>query len=326
MTISLALPFCGRDSCICVCFKDSLFLVNNMELEFLEDELPIGRMVRDKTAVFNKSDANLLKRYRMPRPLLLELCHELEPVLGAQERDTDLPVSIRLAAALRVYAEGNFQRVSGDLAGISQPSVSRAVAQVSAAIISTKLNMIAFPTTAQDRATTKAKFADKFGFPNVLGAIDGTHVAIKSPTINEHLYVNRHQRHSINVQAVCDANMLFTDVVAKFPGSTHDSYMFASSAIGRKMEQSGGAEGYLLGDSGYPLRPWMITPFDQAAANIPEKAAFNRIHSKTRGVIERSFGILKSRFRLVAVHNSNYMRYATIAWVGDLTPPFFNSF
>ena len=196
-----------------------------------------------------------------------------------------------------MYAEGDFQRASGDLAGISQPSVSRAVAQVSAAIITKKLDLIAFPATARDKANTNAKFEKKFGVPNVLGAIDGTHVAIKSPTVNEHLSVNRHQRHSINVQAVCDANMIFTDVVAKFPGSTHDSYMFASSGLGRKMEQSGGADGYLLGDSGYALRPWMITPFDQAAANNPEKAAFNRIHSKTRGVIERSFGILKSRFR-----------------------------
>ena len=274
-----------------------------MELELLEDDVPLGRVLRDGTAVFDLSDSKLIKRYRMPRPLLLELCQDLEPVLGTQERGADLPVSLRLAAALRVYAEGNFQRVSGDLAGISQPSVSRAVAQVSAAIIATKLNLIKFPATAQERETTKAKFMHKFGFPNVLGAIDGTHVAIKSPTVNEHLYVNRHQRHSINVQAVCDANMLFTDVVAKFPGATHDSYMFASSALGQKMEQSGGEEGYLLGDSGYALRPWMITSFDQAAANIPEKAAFNKIHSKTRGVIERSFGILKSRFRLVAFHN-----------------------
>ena len=111
-----------------------------MEFEFLEDEQCIGRVVRDRTAVFDRSDQWLLKRYRMPRVVLLELCHELEPVLGVPERGADLPVSIRLAAALRVYAEGYFQRASGDLAGISQPSVSRAVAQVSAAIITKKLD------------------------------------------------------------------------------------------------------------------------------------------------------------------------------------------
>ena len=29
--------------------------------------------------------------------------------------------------------------------------------------------------------------------------------------------------HSINVQAVCDADMIFSDVVAKWPDSTHDA-------------------------------------------------------------------------------------------------------
>ena len=96
-----------------------------MELEILEDDLPLGRVIRYETVVFDLSDSKLLKRYRMPRTVLLELCQELEPVIGAQERGADLSDSLRLAAALRVYAEGNFQRVSGDLAGISQPSVSR---------------------------------------------------------------------------------------------------------------------------------------------------------------------------------------------------------
>ena len=138
-----------------------------MELEFLEEDAVPRRVLRDRAPVVDMNNASLLKRYRMPRPILLDLCQQLEPVLGTQEREHGLPVLFRLAAALRVYAEGNFQRVSGDLAGISQVSVSRAVAQVSEAIISTKMHLVSFPATAQEKEDTKAKFATKFGFPNV---------------------------------------------------------------------------------------------------------------------------------------------------------------
>lgn len=52
---------------------------------------------------------------------------------------------------------------------------------------------------------TKADFFDIAGFPNVLGAVDGTHIRIKRPHTDEASYVNRKRFHSLNVQAVCDA-------------------------------------------------------------------------------------------------------------------------
>jgi len=48
----------------------------------------------------------------------------------------------------------------------------------------------------------KACFFKKAGFPNVIGCIDGTHVRIQAPVINEHEYVNRKNQHSINVQVL----------------------------------------------------------------------------------------------------------------------------
>ena len=46
-----------------------------------------------------------------------------------------------------------------------------------------------------------------------------THIELKAPVMNEHLYVNRHQRHSMDVQAVCNTNMEFADMVAKLSGT-----------------------------------------------------------------------------------------------------------
>ncbi|KAJ8356453.1 hypothetical protein SKAU_G00192470 [Synaphobranchus kaupii] len=51
----------------------------------------------------------------------------------------------------------------------------------------------------------------------------------------------------------------------------------------------------LRGDSGYQLQPWIVTPVRNPVTE--GEAAYNRAHIWTRGIIERIFGILKSRFR-----------------------------
>ena len=70
----------------------------------------------------------------------------------------------------------------------------------------------------------KNEFESKYGFPGVVGAIDCTHVKIKSVGgENAELFRNRKGIFSINVQAVCGPDLLFFDVVSRWPGSTHDS-------------------------------------------------------------------------------------------------------
>ena len=44
----------------------------------------------------------------------------------------------------------------------------------------------------ENTATTKHRFYEMAGFPNVIGAIDCTHVGITNlPAATEHVYVNR---------------------------------------------------------------------------------------------------------------------------------------
>lgn len=68
------------------------------------------------------------------------------------------------------------------------------------------------------------------------------------------LFRNRKSYMSINVQTICDANLLITDVVARWPGSTHDSTIYQNSSRYRKFEEGIYGVSYLLGDSGYPLK------------------------------------------------------------------------
>ena len=52
-----------------------------------------------------------------------------------------------------------------------------------------------------------------------------------APPVDEYIYVNRKQFHSINMQAICDANLIFQDVVARWPGPHHDSFILLSSNV-----------------------------------------------------------------------------------------------
>lgn len=134
----------------------------------------------------------------------------------------------------------------------------------------------------------------------LIGAIDGTHIAILKPSAEEHNFINRKGYHSINVQIICDVNMKIININANFGGSTHDSFIWRHSAIQTYMQQlqGNGESCWLLGDSGYPLQPYLMTPIANAAPNTPE-ANYNAAHSSARNVIERAIGLLKMRFRCV---------------------------
>jgi hypothetical protein len=87
-----------------------------------------------------------------------------------------------------------------------------------------------------------------------------SHVRIKSPGgPNAETYRNRKQFFSINVQTIADADLKIRNIVARWP----DAHIFRNSRVFRSFEI--GTFGYngsavLVGDSGYPIKPCLITP------------------------------------------------------------------
>ena len=53
----------------------------------------------------------------------------------------------------------------------------------------------------------------------------------------------------------------------------------------------------MTGDSGYALRPWLMTPILHPATEPDER--YSRAQRKTRSVVERCIGVVKSRFRCI---------------------------
>ena len=66
-------------------------------------------------------------------------------------------------------------------------------------------------------------------FKDAIGAIDGTHIECVVPASEQPKYRNRKGSTTQNVMAICDFDMRFTFVVAGWPGSVHDTRVWADA-------------------------------------------------------------------------------------------------
>ena len=84
--------------------------------------------------------------------------------------------------------------------------------------------------------------------------------------------------------------------VCYWRGSTHDARIYRESSIKRRFEKNEFV-GRLIGDSGYPRTPHLITPI--LRPRTEEDQRYNYSHIRTRNVMERCFGLWKERFRIL---------------------------
>lgn len=235
--------------------------------------------------------------------LLLELlqnCPELKMELNHGGRK---PVELEKQVLITLWILANtccFRDIS-DRFNVTKSSIYRIFRRICSAIVSNLVNrFIRFPTGNGIQQVCEG-FQKLAGIPRVLGAVDGCHIPIKAPSKFPENYVNRKKFHSVVLQGICDHNLMFLDVYCGWPGSVHDARILRNSDIGQKAYSNPTSlfppETYLLGDSAYPLLPWLITPFKRTTILSARQKRFNKKHSCTRNVIERSFGLLKSRFR-----------------------------
>lgn len=206
----------------------------------------------------------------------------------------------QLLLTLRFYATGSFLRSSGDFSGVSISTASRVVKRVSEAIAALRHTMIKMPGNAREIEEMKQGFYRMYRFPRVIGCIDCTHIRIQSPGgENAEVFRNRKSYFSINTQVVCDYNLKAIDIVARWPGSVHDATIFEHSTLRRRFEQNEFNSGLLLGDGGYPVRNYLLTPLINP--NTPAEECYNETQIRTRNIIERFFGVIKRRFPVLSL-------------------------
>ncbi|KAI4469675.1 hypothetical protein MML48_1g02985 [Holotrichia oblita] len=257
------------------------------------------RILRDTSDPFSLNEIEFIANFRLNKEAARNLINELIPYTVHSIKN--IPLSIAVFCTLSFLGHGSYQRNVGNsmFIALSQPSVSRCIKKITLAIATNLMRQwIRLPQTNEQRAQYRHAFQRKYRMPNILGAVDGTHVGIVKPQENENTYVNRKGYHSINVQIICDSTLKIINVVARYPGSSHDSFVWRYSRVAHVMKanyENGDHISKLIGDSGYPCLPWLLVPLRNP--NTPAQVRFNNTFKTTRSCVECCIGILKGRFR-----------------------------
>ncbi|XP_016660548.2 putative nuclease HARBI1 [Acyrthosiphon pisum] len=204
----------------------------------------------------------------------------------------------KVLITLRFYALGTMLISVADMFGVSISCASKTIRDVSYVIA--ELSSIFIQIPVHNIKDTKMKMYEIARFPLVFGAIDCTHVRIQSPGGHDsEMFRNRKGYFSLNVQALVNSELQFMDIVARCPGSAHDSHIFRNSRLFARLESGEFQKMAILGDSGYALKPYLLTSISNPVGRI--QMLYNESQIRTRNVVERSFGVWKRRFPVLSL-------------------------
>lgn len=282
------------------------------------------------------TDADWVRCFRMPKSVFMRIKHELKRYIRPNHKRSNfgnwLSTGQVLSFAIRYLATGGSALNVANEFNSSEAAVIRAVHEVVPLICTLFASEITFPTSLAALRSIEVGFRARaaglnnigHGIAQVVGAIDGTHIAIRNPEPNNpaaaEKHFNRKKFTSINCQGVCDDKGVFIDVCVGALGCRHDSRMLKESSLWSAMKSL--AEGSLAhilwsgrriingiaiplmicGDAAYACTTYVLPSFRQSIANADDtgrKVIFNNKLAFTRNVVECAFGRLKARWRLL---------------------------
>lgn len=146
-------------------------------------------------------------------------------------------------------------------------------------------------------------------FEDALGAIDGTHINCTPSAEQRQAARDRKGALTTNCLAACTFDMRFTYIFSGWEGSAPDSTMWYDARITSLRIPAGK---YYLADAGFPTCLALVIPIRGERYHLQEwgraqlrpatkEELFNLRHACARNIIERIFGVLKKRFRILII-------------------------
>lgn len=264
----------------------------------------------------NYSDARFKKTFRVSRATFQFILQRIRHVLD-RDTVTEEPISAecRLAICLYRLARGDYYYTIAEMTGLGVSTVCTIVNEVTRAIVNNLWDECVGQQLPKREEHFKEKILDMeehWQFCCCWSAIDGCHLPIKCPpgSFAAKEYHNFKNFYSIVLIAMVDANYRFVWGSCGFPGNSHDAIIFQSTQlysvikefnfIPQISKEVNGVQVPLivLGDSAFPLLPWLMKPYTNAAPT-PKQYYFNYRLSRARMVTEGAFGRLKGRWRIL---------------------------
>ena len=254
------------------------------------------------------------KYFRMSPQRFDQLLAIVGPALTRQRTNFRSPISPgeRLAVTLRFLATGDSMQTIAFSYRLGHSTVCNIIEDTCGALWCVLApEYLRTPSCADDWKKISEGFYRYWNFPNCIGAIDGKHVVIQAPPSAGSMYYNYKQTHSIVLMAVCDAQYCFTLVDIGDYGHHSDGGVLSHSNFGQAMENGSlsipepanlpGTTTMLpyvfVGDAAFPLKTYMVRPYPGRFLE-EDRQIFNYRLSRARHVIENTFGILTTKFRI----------------------------
>ena len=223
-----------------------------------------------------------------------------------------IPPDERLAITLRYLVTGDSMQTISFSYRVGHSTVSGIIESTCDSLWNILMpQYLQRPTTTMEWKRVSEGFEQIWNFPHCVGAIDGKHVVMQAPGRSGSTFYNYKGTHSLVLLAVCDAHYCFTLIDIGDAGRHSDGGVLNNSAFGQAMKAGElslpGAEllsgitspipYYFVGDAAFSLKTYMLRPYP--GRYLPEsKRIFNYRLSRARRIIENTFGIMATKFRI----------------------------
>ncbi|KAH7693985.1 nuclease HARBI1-like protein [Aphelenchoides avenae] len=263
-----------------------------------------------------KNDPIELKKYiRMSLNAFEKLLEVLKPSLVRNSVREPVCPEQRLVVALRYLATGNSFTSIAFSFFLGESTVRAIVHETCEAIRDVLAPMyLRTPTTQAEWKAVADEFYAKWQMPNCLGAVDGKHIMMRVPPNSGSLYFNYKGRFSTVLMAVADAGYRILYASVGSYGHESDGGIFDRSDLGKSIKNDSNplelpglaalpgsrlmCIHYFVGDDAFPHHKHLMKPFRQNGLT-KERRIYNYRLSRARRMIESTFGLLASKWRLL---------------------------
>ncbi|XP_074347447.1 uncharacterized protein LOC141686303 [Apium graveolens] len=280
------------------------------------DSIRTGGKLIDE--IMKGNEIRCYQDFRMPKDIFISFCrllvdrYGLVPTQGMSEYE-------EVGIFLMTVAHGCGNRLMQEMWNHSGETISRhfhSVLQAVCRLASDYIKPASNYNTGCGYHTPQHERYHPY-FEDAIGAIDGTHIKCRVKETERTPYFGRKGYATQNILAICDFNLCFTFAWGGWEGGAHDSRILneATTQGNLNFPHPSGNKFYLV-DAGYAHKKGYMAPYKgssiryhladfrrgDGSERVPRnpKEKYNHLHSSCRMVIERTFGVWKARFAILA--------------------------
>ncbi|RLU26686.1 hypothetical protein DMN91_000483 [Ooceraea biroi] len=208
-----------------------------------------------ENVIYEYNDTEFRENFRLTRTTFNYLLYILREELEGESNlgNVTIPAEKQLYIALYVLGIPDSYRSIVTKFDVGKATAWRAVQRVVHVLCNYRNHFIRWPNEREANECSRV-LQMQYGFPGVIGALDGTHINISTPAQDSQSYINWKGKHSIQLQVVCNHKLQFVHCYTGLPGSVHDMRVFKYSGLQQRCNDNYFQNNtHIIADSAYTL-------------------------------------------------------------------------